>query len=80
MTFKLGTLVDIVQETVKDWQDDDAPRYGAALAFYSMLSLGPLLLIVISLAGLVLGQEAASGLVLREMRGMATQAPWQSRT
>ncbi|MGN6210422.1 YihY/virulence factor BrkB family protein [Asticcacaulis sp.] len=70
MTLKLGTLVDIIRKTVKDWQDDDAPRYGAALAFYSVLSLGPLLLVVISLAGLVLGQEAASGLVLREMRGM----------
>jgi membrane protein len=47
-----------------------APRLAAALAFYVVLSLAPLLVLVISLAGLMFGEEAARGGVQREISGL----------
>ena len=41
------------------WSDHNAPRLGASLAFYSLLSLAPLLLVVVSIVGLVFGHSAA---------------------
>jgi len=43
------------------WNDDKAPRLGAALAYYSAFSLAPLFVIVIAITGLVFGREAAMG-------------------
>ena len=50
------------------WADDYAPSMGAALSYYSVFSLSPLLLIVISIAGLVFGQDTASGEVIAQLR------------
>lgn len=52
---------------VKFWKDD-GPRLGAALAFYIALSLSPLLLAIVGIAGLVFGQEAARGEIVGELR------------
>jgi membrane protein len=41
--------------------EDQAPNMGAALAYYTVFSLAPLLLIAIAIAGLVFGREAAQG-------------------
>ena len=43
------------------WMDDNAPRLGAALAYYTAFSLAPLLVIVIAIVGLVYGREAVTG-------------------
>jgi len=43
------------------WREDHARSVGAALSYYTLFSIGPLLLIVISIAGLVFGDEAARG-------------------
>lgn len=48
-------------EAYNDWNEDEAPRMGAALAYYTVLSLAPLLVIAIAIAGLLLGREAAQG-------------------
>ena len=58
---------------VKSWADfnkDQAPRLGAALAYYTVLSLAPLLILLIALAGLVFGKEAAQGQLIGELQGM----------
>jgi membrane protein len=47
---------------------DQAPTLGAALAFYTVFSLAPLLVITIAIAGLVLGQEAAQGQIFDQLR------------
>ncbi|ESQ84353.1 hypothetical protein AEAC466_08340 [Asticcacaulis sp. AC466] len=60
----------IFKETIREWNDDKVPRLGAALAFYSMLSMGPLLLIVIAMAGTAFGRDAVSGYVFTEIRGL----------
>jgi membrane protein len=50
--------------------DDYAPSMGAALAYYTMFSIAPLLFIVIMLAGLIFGEEAASGEIFAQLRGL----------
>jgi len=52
------------------WKEDYAPSMGAALSYYSIFSMAPLLLIVISVAGLVFGQDAARGEVFGQLRGL----------
>ena len=51
----------LARETMSSWIDDYAPSMGAALAYYTVFSIAPLLLIVIAVAGLVFGAEAARG-------------------
>jgi membrane protein len=48
-------------ETVNEWINDRASRKGAALAFYTVFSLAPILILSIAIAGLFFGKEAASG-------------------
>jgi membrane protein len=50
----------LLKETVTGFSEDNCPRLGAALAFYIMLSLSPLLLVVIGMAGLAYGNNAAA--------------------
>ena len=47
--------------TVYSWLDDRSPTMGAAIAFYTVFSLAPMLVIVIAVAGFVFGREAAEG-------------------
>lgn len=49
------------------WQQDAAQSLGAALAYYTLFSIAPLLLIVISIAGIVFGQEAARGEIYAQL-------------
>ncbi len=55
---------------VESWVDDRAASMGAAISFYTFFSMAPLLLIVISVAGLALGREAAQGQLMAELAGM----------
>lgn len=52
------------------WAEDNAPSMGAALAFYTVFSLAPVLIIAISVAGLAFGQRAAEGEFLRQLQGL----------
>jgi membrane protein len=64
-----------VKETVNDWLDDGATSLAAALAYYSLLSLAPLLVISVAVAGLFFGQDAARGRVASELGAVVgTQA------
>jgi len=58
---KLQQLCGLVRQAVAAWVDDYAPSMGAALAYYTLFSIAPLLLIAISIAGLVFGPDAARG-------------------
>jgi membrane protein len=57
----------IAKETALDWNEDDASRLAASLAFYTLLSLAPMLIILVALAGMVLGPEAARGQISAEL-------------
>jgi membrane protein len=61
------TAYDLIRQTIKEWSEDKVPRLGAALAYYTMFSLAPLLIIAIAIAGFVFGEEAARGRVTAEL-------------
>lgn len=68
-------IFPILKETVRDWMDDNALRLSAALAYYSIFSIAPLLVISIAIAGWVLGPQAAQDLLNDQLRGfVGTQA------
>ena len=64
---RLGALV---KETASDWKDDKASRLAAALAYYTALSIAPLLVISIAVAGLVFGADAARGAIMEQLGGL----------
>lgn len=63
-------LFDMARAAVSAWSSDYAPSMGAALSYYTVFSIAPLLLIVISVAGLVYGEDAARGAVFYQVRDM----------
>ena len=63
-------LWGLVKAAASGWVDDYAQSMGAALAYYTMFSIAPLLLIVISIAGLVFGDQAARGEIFSQLEGM----------
>ena len=65
-----GESFSLVRSSVDAWINDRAPSMGAALAYYTLFSIAPLLLIVISIAGLLFGAEAARGEIFGQLRGM----------
>lgn len=60
----------LLRDAAASWLKDYAQSMGAALAFYSVLSIAPLLLIVIAVAGLVFGEDAARGEIYQQLHGM----------
>lgn len=63
-------LWDLMKESVVQWKADGAPSMGAALAFYTLLSLAPLIMLVILVAGMVIGQDAARTVLFSELSGL----------
>jgi len=64
------SIVKVLRETFSEWIDDGAFRLSAALAYYSIFSLAPLLVIVGSIAGTVFGEEAARGQLEGQIAGL----------
>jgi membrane protein len=62
--------VDIFKQTFTEFGQDKVPRLGAALAYYTIFSIAPLLLIAIAIAGIVLGREAVQGELFGQLRGV----------
>jgi membrane protein len=63
----------LIRAAASSWVDDYAQSMGAALAYYTMFSIAPLLLIVISVAGLIFGVEAARGEIFSQLQGLMGQ-------
>lgn len=64
----------VLKEAGQGWLDDNATRLAAALAFYTILSIAPLLVIATAVTGLVLGEEAATGRLKEQVVGFAGEA------
>lgn len=64
----------LLKETFKEWQDDNASRLAAALSYYTIFSLAPLLIIAIAIAGAVFGDEAAKGEIVKQIEGLVGEA------
>ena len=63
-------LWPLVKETLQSWSNDYVPSMGAALAYYTLFSIAPLLLIVIAVAGMVFGEQAARGEIFQQLEGL----------
>lgn len=70
----LEVLTVLLRQAGAAWLADNAPRLGAALAFYTLFSLAPVLIVAVSVAGFVFGDKAAQGEIVRQFQGlMGTQ-------
>ena len=68
--FQLKQIRDLIRKSVGAWVDDYALSMGAALAYYTLFSIAPLLIIAIAVAGLYFGQEAARGEIVAQIQGL----------
>ena len=63
-------LFHLCKKAVLSWIDDFAPSMGAAISYYTVFSLAPLLVIVIAVAGAVFGREAVQGEIVGQLQGL----------
>lgn len=57
----------LLKQTVSQWSEDEASRLAASLALYTLLSIAPLLVIAVSVAGLAFGDDAARGQISQQI-------------
>jgi membrane protein len=62
--------VDLSKKAFSGWSDDNVPRLGAALAYYTVFSLAPLLIITIAVAGLAFGETATQSKIVETFHGL----------
>jgi len=60
----------LIKKSVVSWRKDHASSMGAALAYYTLFSIAPVLIIVIAIAGFFFGAEAARGEIVSQLRGL----------
>lgn len=63
------SLWNLLKQTYTEWDAHHAPKLGAGLAYYTILSLAPLLIVVISVVEFAVGQKAAEGRLMDEIQG-----------
>ncbi len=66
----IGRLRIVLVQSLVSWIDQRAASKGAALAFYTLFSLAPILVLAIAVAGYVFGAEAAQGEIVAQMQGL----------
>mgnify|MGYP002777906972 CR=1 FL=1 len=67
---RIKTIISLLRETFTEWNEDKASRLAAALAYYTVFSLAPMLIIAIAIAGAVFGEEAARGEIVAQIQGL----------
>ncbi len=67
---KLVTAWRLAKQTVTEWNDDHATTRAAALAYYTVFSIAPMVIIAIAIAGAVFGEAAARGEIQRQIQGL----------
>lgn len=63
-------LFELCKRAVHGWLDDFAPSMGAAISYYTVFSLAPLLVIVIAVAGALFGRDAVQGQIVGQLQGL----------
>ncbi|MBC7444593.1 MAG: YihY/virulence factor BrkB family protein [Polaromonas sp.] len=66
----LDRFYQLAKKSVNAWIDDYAPSMGAAISYYTVFSIAPLMIIVIAVAGFVWGREAVQGEIVGQLSGM----------
>lgn len=70
----LRKITSLLSRTFSQWSNHDAQTQGAALSYFTVLSLAPLLVIAISIAGLVFGEKAARGEIVNQVNSLVGPA------
>src|SRR4051812_20377968 len=70
MRLSAKSTFGVFKSTANSWSADYAPSMGAALSYYTLFSIAPLLLIAIAIAGFIFGAEAARGQIFEQLAGM----------
>jgi membrane protein len=73
MLLILGTFWTLLKNTILGFVADNALSHGAAIAYYAVTSMAPVLVIIVAIAGLVFGEDAARGAVVQQMGGLMGQ-------
>jgi membrane protein len=73
-SFRWCDIKALLGDSFSEWSRHKAPRLGASVAFYTLLSLAPLLLVAVSIAGLAFGQQAAVGDLVYQVQDLAGPA------
>lgn len=63
-------FLQLFWKAIQKWFDDSASRHGAAIAYYTLFALAPVLLVVIAIAGMVFGDDAVRGQLVTEIAGL----------
>lgn len=58
-SFKDNAVIKVLKETANGWDEDNVARLAASLAYYTLLSIAPLIILAVAVAGLAFGEEAA---------------------
>jgi membrane protein len=61
-------LRGVLSETWDNWNKHNAPKLGAALSYYTVFSIAPLLVVIVAIVGFVLGKEAAQGQIMAQIQ------------
>lgn len=75
---RLKEIGSIAEETVSEWNADNAQRLGASLAFFSLLSLAPLVVVIVAIGALAFGRQAAEGQFAWEFQDLVGRAGAQA--
>ena len=70
LTARLWWIWSLLRRTSQAWNNHEATRFGASLAFYTILSLAPLVILAVALAAIFVGLPAAQGAVLTQFRDL----------
>jgi membrane protein len=70
MRIPAKATLGLLKDTAGSWSADYAPSMGAALSYYTLFSIAPLLLIAIAVAGFIFGEDAARGQIFAQLSGM----------
>jgi membrane protein len=72
MTFKERSqkIFKIAKQAVSEWSDDNAPTFAASLSYYTIFSIAPILVIAVSVAGIIFGEEAARGQMQAQLKDL----------
>ena len=64
---RAAVIVTVFGTALRAWWDDDAPRLGASLAYYTLFAIAPVLLVATAIAGMVFGAEAVRGEIVGQL-------------
>jgi membrane protein len=73
MLLRPKTLLTLLETAFSEWSTHNVPRMSAALAYYTIFSLAPVLIVAIAIARMAFGEKAAQGTVIAEIQNFIGQ-------